>query len=918
MYNTYYSIHFAKLWLHLTNSNSHYKSFYPILIQNINMKPYLLFIILISPWLLQAQNNIGINVDTPSVDFDIRTISTDDDAEINIGNMDNSHFTRLSSGSPAIPQSSFYWKSGNPLLLGTSEEDGSGFNEWMRVDEEGDVGIGISTPEAKLDIKGGDWNLGAGNPGDLRIGNSTYNFRIGVAIGGGGAGTSRLFSQGGGILLGTNNTPHLTILTGGNVGIGSTNPQAKLDIMESGDGADLLRFTTERSWVFRQTGSGVATQLTLQSTTSGKNFEILSADSSNRAAVFHTRNSDNGGSEVYLVPDGGKVGIGKNISEDLLQELHVRGTILVEDPLGAIYGVATDSTNQNYGVKGYSNSTSGYGVYGLNTSSTGAAEGVRGVSESPSGIGVFGMTTSAGGENYGVLGKSESPDGVGVYGLVESTSGFSYGVYGQTKSTNGYGVYGFADAITGTTRGVRGESSSTSGQGVFGHATSATGSTYGVYGNSASSEGIGVRGVASKNTGNTTGVYGFVNSNTGTGVKGHANASSGENYGVYGSTNSSSGTAVYGHATSTGAATNFGVHGEVNSAGTGVFGENKRTSGSAIGVSGKSYSTTGIGVFASCSATTGTNYGVWATTPSTSGRGVYGIVNATSGSTIGVYGVSLSTTGHGVEGKAIATTGVNYGVYGESASTGGKGVKGLVTASTGITHGVIGEAFSIDGRGVLGQTSGDYGKALYGYATGIYGKGLHAVVTSTHSSANAILAESGGGSSYAGYFVGKVHVAGALSKSSGSFKIDHPLDPENKYLYHSFVESPDMMNVYNGNIITDNTGHAIVELPEYFEALNMEFRYQLTAIGDFAQAIIAEKIQDNRFTIKTDKPNIEVSWQVTGVRKDPWAQAHRIETEVMKEPENRGKFLTPNVYGKPKSQGIMEREGNVDQDMFKH
>ena len=81
----------------------------------------------------------------------------------------------------------------------------------------------------------------------------------------------------------------------------------------------------------------------------------------------------------------------------------------------------------------------------------------------------------------------------------------------------------------------------------------------------------------------------------------------------------------------------------------------------------------------------------------------------------------------------------------------------------------------------------------------------------------------------AGNFEGNVHVSGNLSKGSGSFRIDHPLDPENKYLYHSFVESPDMMNVYNGNVILDEQGEAVVEFPEWFEPLNRDFRYQLAA-----------------------------------------------------------------------------------------
>jgi len=96
------------------------------------------------------------------------------------------------------------------------------------------------------------------------------------------------------------------------------------------------------------------------------------------------------------------------------------------------------------------------------------------------------------------------------------------------------------------------------------------------------------------------------------------------------------------------------------------------------------------------------------------------------------------------------------------------------------------------------------------------------------------------------YSNGNVAIAGNLSKGSGSFKIDHPLDPANKYLYHSFVESPDMMNVYNGNITTNKSGLAVVVLPDYFEGLNRDFRYQLTVLGQFAQAIVAKKIGDNR------------------------------------------------------------------------
>jgi trimeric autotransporter adhesin len=157
---------------------------------------------------------------------------------------------------------------------------------------------------------------------------------------------------------------------------------------------------------------------------------------------------------------------------------------------------------------------------------------------------------------------------------------------------------------------------------------------------------------------------------------------------------------------------------------------------------------------------------------------------------------------------------------------------------------------------------------------------------------------------WAGYFNGNVHVNGTLSKAAGAFRIDDPLDPENKYLYHSFVESPDMMNVYNGNIVTDANGYATVELPDYFESLNKDFRYQLTVLGEFAQAIVFEKVSANKFKIKTDKPNIEVSWQVTGIRKDPYAEQNRIPNTVEKTGAEKGKYLYPKGYNKPESMGI--------------
>jgi len=167
-----------------------------------------------------------------------------------------------------------------------------------------------------------------------------------------------------------------------------------------------------------------------------------------------------------------------------------------------------------------------------------------------------------------------------------------------------------------------------------------------------------------------------------------------------------------------------------------------------------------------------------------------------------------------------------------------------------------------------------------------------------------IYGSTGGLAPYAGYFDGNVHVNGNVSKAGGSFKIDHPLDPANKYLSHSFVESPDMMNVYNGNIFTDGRGNATVTLPDWFESLNRDFRYQLTVIGQFAQAIVAQKVTSNQFIIRTDKPNVEVSWQITGIRQDAWANAHRIPVEEEKPEKERDSYLHPELFNQPRRKSL--------------
>ncbi len=264
--------------------------------------------------------------------------------------------------------------------------------------------------------------------------------------------------------------------------------------------------------------------------------------------------------------------------------------------------------------------------------------------------------------------------------------------------------------------------------------------------------------------------------------------------------------------------------------------------------------------------------GIGVTGVSESGTGAYGTsgtgpgVLGQSGSSDGVRG--LSQSGDGVRGESHGDA--RSGVYGVSDHTGGYGMFARNTALS--SHGFFGGMYAgIAFVGALGQSDAPNGVGVMGIANGSTGIGVY-----------------GKGVGNAGIFDGNVtingnlEVSGTVSKGGGSFRIDHPLDPEHRYLYHSFVESPDMMNIYNGNVRTDADGYAVVELPDWFEALNRDFRYQLTVIGEFAQAIVAEEIQNGRFVIRTDAGNVRVSWQVTGIRHDDWANAHRIPVEQEK------------------------------------
>jgi hypothetical protein len=151
-------------------------------------------------------------------------------------------------------------------------------------------------------------------------------------------------------------------------------------------------------------------------------------------------------------------------------------------------------------------------------------------------------------------------------------------------------------------------------------------------------------------------------------------------------------------------------------------------------------------------------------------------------------------------------------------------------------------------------------------------------------------------------------VDGKLIKSGGGFCIDDPRDPKNRYLSHSFVESSDMKNLYDGIAALDANGEATVAIPPWLEALNTDFRYQLTPVGAPAPALhVAQELVNGTFKIAGGAPGLKVSWQLTGIRQDAWARANMEPVESTKPEGERGSYVHPELHQASQADGLESR-----------
>lgn len=285
------------------------------------------------------------------------------------------------------------------------------------------------------------------------------------------------------------------------------------------------------------------------------------------------------------------------------------------------------------------------------------------------------------------------------------------------------------------------------------------------------------------------------------------------------------------------------------------------------------------------------------------GFGVYGDNTAfTSG--VGVYGYGWGSVSTGVGAR-----GGSFGLYAETNNGSGVAIYGISSTNYGVrgvsstTHGVLGESTSAEA--VVGVTQAVNKGAVHGFTNVASSHGAWFTSAATSGAGVGVIGSGASPTGFGVYSSGRTGASGTKS-----FRIDHPLDPENKFLSHYCTEGPEPLNVYSGTIVTGQDGYANVQLPNYFASINRDPRVQLTVDDeseDFVMAKVVGGVQANGFRLRTSKPGVKVYWEVKAVRNDAFVQEYGAPVETLKTDAERGRYQHPELYDAPANQGLFYR-----------
>ncbi|MCC5946698.1 MAG: tail fiber domain-containing protein [Bernardetiaceae bacterium] len=392
------------------------------------------------------------------------------------------------------------------------------------------------------------------------------------------------------------------------------------------------------------------------------------------------------------------------------------------------------------------------------------------------------------------------------------------------------------------------------------------GENTGVYGQNVG-EGEGVLGINDNENG--VGVFGASVAN-GIGVQGQA---VGDGWGVFG-INNADGRGVFGVNTADG----FGVLGRNDANGVGVFGQSITDNG--FGVYGLNNTAGGIASFAFNPVANSTAMAV-------QGQGAPAFVTFATGSAAtftgvnrGTFTVTTAAGGNAVIGGAgnggITAFTVNQGAGGSFASntTNGVGVYGYATNAA---------AFGV--YGTCENLAADWAGYFFGdvNATGGYFNISDARLKRNISHKSEVLSNLSALSAYSYQLIGDVTERMHYGFMADELETVHPRLVSTKKIGDQSIKVVNYIGMIplltqaanelnrkveatqNGNIVTDGSGRATINLPAGYAEQHSNFRYQLTVIGgEFAQAIVSEEVVGNSFRIRTSESNIKVSWQIVG------------------------------------------------------